>query len=295
MQVFLQQTLNGFTLGATYAVFAVGFTLLFGVLNVLNLAQGSLLMVGAFSGLELTLALNWPLLPAFLAAMAISGAIAVISEVAVFGPLEKRGANRWMALVASLALSRLLIAIVQETFGTQVRRFPASAWTGGVWQVGGITVQGLQLVVIVSALLLMAALAWLLARTRTGFAIRTMAFKPSVAQLVGVPVRRLRLLTYFLTGAMAGAAGVQLGILYNAVSPFMGENILLKGLSALILGGLGNVPGAALGGLSLGLAEVYSIAYLQSSLRDAVAFGAIFAVLIFRPQGLFGRSTRQRA
>lgn len=295
MDVFLQQTLNGLTLGATYAVFAVGFTLLFGVLNVLNLAQGSLLMVGAFSGLELTLVAGWPLLPAFLAAMLISGLIALISELAVFGPLERRGANRWMGLVASLALSRLLIAVVQETFGTQVRRFPANAWTDAVWQLGPLRVQGLQLIVILTALLLMGALAWLLNRTRTGFAIRTMAFKPSVAQLVGVPVKRLRLFTYFLTGAIAGAAGVQLGILYNAVSPFMGENILLKGLSALILGGLGNVPGAALGGLFLGLTEVYSIGYLQSSLRDAVAFGAIFAVLIFRPQGLFGTSTRQRA
>ncbi|WP_420997350.1 branched-chain amino acid ABC transporter permease [Cupriavidus sp. 30B13] len=295
MEVFLQQTINGVALGATYAVFAVGFTLLFGVLNVLNLAQGSILMVGAFAGLELTLALHWPLLPSFLAAMAIAGGIALLSELIVFGPLARRGANRWMGLVASLALSRLLIAIVQEVFGTQVRRFPPTPWTGQVWQLGAVRVQSLQLAVIVAAVVLMAVLAWVLRRTRAGLAIRTMAFKPSVAQLVGVPVARLRLLTYFITGALAGAAGVQLGVLYDAVSPFMGENILLKGLSALILGGLGHVPGAAIGGLVLGLTEVYSVAYLQSSLRDAVAFGAIFLVLVCRPSGLFGTATRQRA
>ncbi|VFR20940.1 High-affinity branched-chain amino acid transport system permease protein LivH (TC 3.A.1.4.1) [plant metagenome] len=295
MDVFIQQSINGLALGATYAVFAVGFTLLFGVLNVLNLAQGSLLMVGGFAGLELTLVLGWPLLPAFVAAMLISGAVAVAAELLFFGPLERRGANRWMGLVASLAVARLLIAVVQETFGTQVRRFPAQDWMQWAWDVGGVRIQVLQVLIIGSALVLMAALAWLLRRTRTGQAIRTLAFSPDVARLVGVPVRRIKLFTYFLTGALAGAAGVQLGVLYNAVSPFMGENILLKGLSALILGGLGHVPGAAIGGLALGLTEVYSVAYLKSSLRDAIAFGAIFAVLLFRPQGLFGRATRQRA
>ncbi len=295
MDILAQQTINGLALGATYAVFAVGFTLLFGVLNVLNLAQGAVLMVGAFTGLELTLVLGWPLLPAFIGAMLVSGVVSVLSEVAVFGPLERRGAHRWMGLVASLALARLLVGVVQETLGTQVRRFPAEPWMTASWQLGGVQVQGLQIIVILTALILMLALAFLLRRTRSGRAIRTIAFKPSVARLVGVPVVRLRLITYFITGALAGAAGVQLGVLYNAVSPFMGEQILLKGLTVLILGGLGHVPGAAIGGVVLGLTEVYSVSYLQSSLRDAIAFGVIFLILIFRPSGLFGTTTRQRA
>lgn len=295
MEVFLQQTVNGFALGATYAVFAVGFTLLFGVLNVLNLAQGAILMVGAFAGIELTTALHWPLPLAFLAAMLVSALTAMASEWFVFRPLEARGANRWMGLVASLALARLLIAVVQEVFGTQVRRFPQSAWTEHAWDLFGVRVQSLQLIVIASALLLMLVLAYTLRRTRIGLAIRTIAFKPNVAQLVGIPVTRLKLLTYGMTGALAGAAGVQLGVLYNAVSPFMGDNILLKGLTALILGGLGQVAGAAIGGIVLGLTEVYSVAYLQSSLRDAIAFGAIFLVLVVRPTGFFGTSARQRA
>jgi branched-chain amino acid transport system permease protein len=293
--VFTQQILNGIALGSTYAVFAVGFTLLFGVLNVLNLAQGSMLMVGALSGLEFTGTLGWPLLPALVAAMAVSGAVAASSELLIFGPLARRGANRWMGLVASLAVSRLLIALVQEIFGTQVRRYPSSAWTAQAWEFSGVRIQSLQIVVIATALVLMCGLAYILRHTRTGHAIRTMAFKPEVAQLVGIPVRRLRLVTYFASGALAGAAGVQLGVLYNSVSPFMGENILLKGLSALILGGLGNVPGAAIGGLLLGLSEVFTVAYLQSSLRDAIAFGIIFVILIFRPSGLFGQHARQRA
>lgn len=295
MEIFIQQTLNGLALGATYAVFAVGFTLLFGVLNVLNFAQGALVMVGGIAGLELTLVADWPLLPAFLVAMIIAGTVSVLSQLFIFGPLEKRGANRWMGLVASLALARLLVAIVQETFGTQVRRFPAYSWLELTWDLGGVRVQALQIAIVVSALALMAVLAYFLRRTRTGHAISTMAFNPNVARLVGVPATRLKVLVYFITGALAGAAGVQLGLLYNAVSPFMGENILLKGLSALILGGLGHVPGAAIGGLVLGLTEVYSVGYLQSSLRDAIAFGAIFAILLLRPSGLFGQAVRQRA
>lgn len=295
MDVFLQQTFNGLALGAAYAVFAVGFTLLFGVLNVLNLAQGSIFMIGGIVGLELVRLVDLPLPAALVLAMVATGALSVLTQVAVFGPLARRGANRWMGLVASLALARLLVALAQEIFGTQVLRFPAEAWMETVWTVGDVRIQALQIVVMVTALTLMAALAVLLRGTRTGRAIRTMAFDPGVAMLVGVPVGRLTLLVYFISGSLAGAAGVQLGILYNAVSPFMGEMILLKGLTVLIIGGLGHVPGAALAGVLLGLTEVYSVGYLSSSFRDAVGFGVVFAVLLLRPAGLFGTAARQRA
>ncbi|GGC53117.1 branched-chain amino acid ABC transporter permease [Chelatococcus reniformis] len=295
MSVFLQQTVNGLSLGSAYAVFAVGFTLLFGVLNVLNLAQGAVFMVGAFTGLELVRLVELPLPLAFLVAMVTAGAVSVLTQVAVFGPLERRGGHRWMGLIASLAVARLLVAIAQEVFGTQVLRYPSEPWMEASWTIAGVQIQGLQLIVLATALLVMAALAVLLRATQTGRAIRTMAFNPNVARLVGVPVQRMTLLTYFIAGALAGAAGVQLGVLYNAVSPFMGETILLKGLTVLILGGLGHVPGAALAGLLLGLTEVYSVGYLSSSFRDAVGFGLVFIILLVRPHGLFGLTTRQRA
>lgn len=293
MDVFLQQTFNGLVIGAAYAVFAVGFTLLFGVLNILNLAQGAIFMIGAFTGLELVGLFGLPL--ALCGAMLVSGALAVVTRIAVFGPLERRGGHRWMGLVASLAVARLVVAVAQEAFGTQVVRYPSADWLETAWTVGVVRVQGVQLMVMATAVGLMVALAVLLRTTRTGRAIRAMAFSTTVARLAGVPVERMTLVTYFICGSLAGAAGVQLGVLYNAVSPFMGENILLKGLTVLILGGLGHVPGAALAGVLLGLIEVYSVAYLSSSLRDAVGFGLILVILLIRPAGLFGTTAVQRA
>ena len=295
MTVFLQQTFNGLSIGSAYAVFAVGFTLLFGVLNVLSLAQGAIFMVGAFTGLELIKLINLPLPLAFVAGVLIAGVISVLTHLLVFGPLERRGGTRWMGFIASLAVAKLLVGIAQELFGTQVLRYPSEPWMDASWTIGDVRIQGLQLVVIATALVLMLALAFFLRRTQIGRAIRTMAFNPNVARLVGVPVDRMTLITYFIAGCLAGAAGIQLGILYNAVSPFMGETILLKGLTVLILGGLGHVPGAALAGVLLGLTEVYSVSYLSSSLRDAIGFGLVFLILLVRPHGLFGTNTRQRA
>lgn len=294
MDVLLQQSVNGIALGATYAVFAVGFTLLFGVLNVLNLAQGAVLMVGSLFGLHLAAA-GLPLWAATLLAMAGAALVSAAIGALVFRPLERRGAHRWMGLVASLAAARLLVGLAQETSGTQMLRYPPVPALDGALPLAGARVGFLQLAVVGSALALMAGLALLLRRSRTGRALRALAFSPTVARLVGVRVEALTLLTWALTGALAAAAGVQLGLLYGAVSPFMGDAALLRGLTVLILGGLGSVPGAALAGFVLGLVETWTVAYLSSSFRDAVGFAAVFAVLALRPEGLFGRPPERRA
>lgn len=140
------------------ADFPVGFTLLFGVLNVLNLAQGSIFMIGGIDGLELVRLVDLPLPAALVLAMVATGALSILTQIAVFGPLERRGGNRWMGLVASLALARLFVALAQEIFGTQVLRFPAEAWMETVWTIGNVRTQTLQIIVIVTALTLMAAL-----------------------------------------------------------------------------------------------------------------------------------------
>lgn len=295
MVTLLQQIVNGLSAGATYAVFAIGFTLVFGVLNVLNMAQGAIFMWGAFLGLASVIHLHLPLPLALLPAMLGSGALGVAAELAIFRPLRLRSAHRWMGLVASLALARILVAAAQEVFGTQVVRYPDSPALAHALMVGGVRVQVLQLAIAAIALLLMLGLAALLDRTRTGRAIRTVAFDPRVAQLVGISVDRATLATFFLSGALAGAAGVLLGALFNAVSPFMGESILLKGLTVLILGGLGNVPGAMAGGFLLGVIEVLSVGYVSSAFRDAIGFGLVFLILLVRPAGLFGRAEAARA
>jgi branched-chain amino acid transport system permease protein len=294
MSTFLQQVVNGISLGSTYAVFAMGCTLIFGVLNIVNMAQGAFFMGGAYFGLEAArMGLPAPL--ALLVALIGGGVLGMLADLVVFRTLRARGGHRWMGLVASLALARMMVGIAQEVFGTQVQRYPQSAFLDIAFEIGGVRIQLLQVVILIVSVVLMALLALTLQRTSIGRAIRTVAFSEDVARIVGVPVGRTMLATFFLAGALAGASGMLLGNLFNVVSPFMGEQMLVKGLTVIILGGLGNVPGAVAGGFLLGLIEVFSVAYVSSSFRDAIGFGLIFLILLVKPTGLFSRFEERQA
>jgi branched-chain amino acid transport system permease protein len=294
MSTFFQQVVNGISLGSTYAVFAMGCTLIFGVLNIVNMAQGAFFMGGAYFGLEAArMGLPAPL--ALLVALIGGGLLGMLADLVVFRTLRARGGHRWMGLVASLALARMMVGVAQELFGTQVQRYPQSAFLDIAFEVGGVRIQLLQIVILVVSVVLMALLALTLQRSSIGRAIRTVAFSEDVARIVGVPVGRTMLATFFLAGALAGAAGMLLGNLFNVVSPFMGEQMLIKGLTVIILGGLGNVPGAVAGGFLLGLIEVFSVAYVSSSFRDAIGFGLIFLILLVKPTGLFSRFEERQA
>ncbi|KAB1073211.1 branched-chain amino acid ABC transporter permease [Methylobacterium planeticum] len=293
--MILQQLVNGLSLGAVYAVFAVGFTLVFGVLNVLNLSQGAVFMWGAYVGLEAVRTLQLPLPAAMAVAVVAAGILGVVTEWLVFRPLQRRGAHRWMGMVGSLALARILIGAAQEVFGTQVVRYPDSALIDATIVIGAARFQGLQVVAFGVALAMVLALGILLKFTNFGRAIRTVAFDETVARLVGVPVGRVRVVTFFISGALAGGAGGLWSLLFQSVSPFMGDTILLKGLTVLILGGLGNVVGALVGGLLLGLVEVGSIVAVGSGFRDAVGFGLVLLILLTRPTGLFATREAKRA
>jgi branched-chain amino acid transport system permease protein len=293
--VLVQQLVNGVSLGAIYAVFAIGFTLVFGVMNVLNLSQGAVFMWGAYVGLEVVRTLALPLPLAILVAAMAAGLLGVLSEVLVFRPLQRRGAHRWMGMVGGLALARILIGLAQEVFGTQVVRYPDNALAGAALELLGARLQLLQIVAIGVAFIMVIVLAALLRYTNLGRAIRTVAFSENVARLVGVPVDRIRLTTFFVSGALAGGAGVLWSLLFQSVSPFIGDGILLKGLTVLILGGLGNVMGALVGGLLLGLVEVASVVVVGSGYRDAVGFGLVLLILLTKPTGLFATRETARA
>jgi branched-chain amino acid transport system permease protein len=239
--------------------------------------------------------MGMPLPVALLVALVGGGLLGILSEIFVFRLLRKRGGHRWMGLVASLALARLLVGLAQEILGTEVHGFPANPLTSIVWDIGGARIQALQVIIIVTAIIMMLILAYLLQRTSAGRAIRTVAFSEDVARIVGVEVGRSILITFFIGGALAGAAGLLLGMLFNVVSPFMGENMLVRGLTVMILGGLGNIPGAVAGGFFLGLVEVFSVAYISSSFRDAIGFSLIFFILVFKPTGLFSGFEERRA
>jgi branched-chain amino acid transport system permease protein len=293
--MFWQQVVNAIWLGAVYSLFALGYTLVFGVLGLLNLAHPSLFMWGAFFGLVAVNNLHLPIWAALLVAMLGAGVLGIVLERVAFKPLRRRNAPHLSALISSIGASIVLINLAQGIFGAQVSRFPFDTFPIQVINIGPVSITLLQVVILGVSLALMLTLRWLLMSTRQGQAMRAVAFSERTAARLGIPVDRVIWQTFFIAGALAGAAGVLLGLAFNAVSPFMGTTMSLKGLTVMVLGGLGNIEGAVLGGFILAFSEVMSVAYLSSDLRDAVSFVLLFAILLIRPNGLLGRSNTKRA
>lgn len=293
--MFAQQLLNAWSLGSVYALFALGFTLIFGVLRIISLAHGAIFMCGAYIALLLVDQAGAPLWLAFIAAMAGCGALGVALDVIVLKPLRARNAPHLAPMIATIGVAILLTSIVQGLAGAETLRFPFDAMPHAPLQFGALYTSALELAIIAIALVMMIGLLLLLKRTRFGQAIRAVAESPRTAALLGIPVEAMFRRVSFLAGGFGGAAGVLIGLSFNAVSPFMGQPILPKGIAVIILGGMGDVRGAMIGGLLLGLIEVFSVAYFSSDLRDALAFGLLFLILLLRPTGLFGGARERRA
>ena len=293
--MFWQQVVNAIWLGAVYSLFALGYTLVFGVLGVLNLAHPSLYMWGAFIGLVCVNSLHLPIWLALPIAMLFSGLLGILLDWVAFRPLRARNAPHLATLISSIGASIVMINVAQGVFGAQVSRFPFDVFPIKVFSLGPVSITLLQLIIFGFSLGLLVFLRWLIMGTRLGQAMRAVAYNPVTAARLGIQVDRVILQTFFIAGALAGAAGVLLGLAFNSISPFMGGPMNLKGLTVIILGGLGNIEGAVLGGFILAFSEVMSVAYLSSDLRDAVSFVLLFIVLLVRPNGLLGRSTVKRA
>ena len=299
--MFWQQVVNALWLGAVYSLFALGYTLVFSVLGILNLAYPSLYMWGAFAGLVAVNVFKLPIWLALPIAMLTSGLLGMLLDQLAFKPLRKRNAPELAAVIASIGASIVLVNVAQGVFQAQVSRFPFDTFPVKVFEIAvpgetsGVTITLLQITILGISLAIMLLLRWLIRGTRHGQAMRAVAFNPATAARLGIPVERIILQTSFIAGALGGAAGVLLGLAFNAISPFMGGPMNLKGLTVIILGGLGNIEGAVLGGFILAFSEVMSVAYLSSDLRDAVAFILLILILLFRPNGLLGRSTARRA
>jgi branched-chain amino acid transport system permease protein len=289
--VLAQQLVNGVMLGAVYALIAIGYTLVFGVLGMLHLAHGEVFMVGAFVGLVLATHYSGNVLIALAGAMIATGLLGVIIERVAFRPL--RHAHHLAPLATTLGVGIALQELARSYFGAEQRGFPVSVGMEP-WQLGPVRVSSVQLFILGAAVVLMVAVHLFLSRTRAGRAVRATAESPVVAGLLGVNVNGTVVLTFVVASMLAGAAGVLVGIAYNAVHPFIGVQMGIKGLVVMLLGGLGNVPGAMLGGVLLGVLEVVGVAYLASSYRDAFAFGAVMLVLLVRPEGLLGMRVAQR-
>ncbi len=283
--MLLQQLVNGVMLGAVYALIAIGYTLIFGVLGMLHLAHGEVFMVGAFVGLLVATTYSGNVMLALAAAMLATGLLGVLIERVAFRPL--RGAHHLAPLATTIGAGIALQETARWYFGPEQKGFPA-AIAAISWELGPLRVSSVQVFILASAIVLMAAVSVFLARTRAGRAVRATAEDPAVAGLLGVNVSAVVVLVFFVASALAGAAGVLVGLAYNSVHPFIGVQMGIKGLVVMLLGGLGNVPGAMVGGLVLGILEVLGVAYFASSYRDAFAFGAVMLMLLVRPEGLLG-------
>jgi branched-chain amino acid transport system permease protein len=283
--MFAQQLVNGLMLGGAYALVAIGYTLIFGVLNLLHLAHGEVFMVGAYVGLALALAgfSPWVVL---VGAMLAAATLGVLVERVAFRPVRNRGSHV-TPLITTIAVGLVLQHVVVKIFGAEPVAFPAPFASAAI-VIGPVTLTTLQLLILGTSLALMGLLELVLRATPTGMAIRATAENQTVAGLMGINVSLAIVATFAIASALAGAAGVLLAWNFTGLSPFFGVKVGLKGLAIMLLGGLGNVTGAMLGGLIVGVVEVMSVAYLASSYRDAFAFAVMILILMLRPTGLLG-------
>jgi branched-chain amino acid transport system permease protein len=293
--MFAQQLVNAISLGGVYALFALGFTLVFGVLNVVNLAHGAIFMLGAYAALQAVLLLKLPLLAALLFAMLVTAIAGWLLDRLIFAPLRARQAPHLAPMIATIGLAIALNSTIQGLFGAENLRFPAETLPADALSFAAIRITQLEIQIIFLAFALMAVLLWGLKQSRVGWALRGLAESPKAAALLGVNVEGYFRATAVLASLLGGVAGVLIALYSNSVFPSMGQPMLHKGIAVVILGGMGDVRGALLGGFFLGFAEVFSVAYIGSTMRDAIAFGLLFAILLLRPQGLFGQAAQRRA
>jgi len=290
-----QQLINALSLGSVYALFALGFTLVFGILGVINLSHGAIFMLGSYTALLLVEKFAAPLWLAMIAAMAISGCIGLAVDYLVLKPLRARNAPHLSPMIATIGVAIMLTSLAQGLFGAENKRFPFGTIPEDSFVWANLHITAVQAGIVLISFLLMLLLLAIMRRTQLGRALRAIAESPKAAHLLGINVEGLFFLTSFAAAALGGAAGVLVGLSFNAISPFMGQPMLHKGIAVIILGGMGDIRGAMIGGLFLGFAEVMSVAYISSDLRDAVAFGFLFLILLVRPSGMFGKILERKA
>jgi len=315
--IFPQVLLDGLILGFMYALIALGYTMVYGVLEFINFAHSEIFIVGAFVGVEILLAfkgagwldsLPWPLvlLLILIAGMAVSGLLAVMVERIAYRPL--RAAPRLIPLISAIGVSfflqdliRFIESVWRNAFNLVYPTFDALNYRFELTSTIDVSVKSL--VVIAAALAMLWALHQLVNRTKIGTAIRAVAEDQAAASLMGVDVNRIISLTFLIGGVMGGAAGVLFGVQYGLVNPYSGFIPGLKAFTAAVLGGIGNIPGAMIGGIVLGVLEAFAASYLSlltggafgAEYKDIFAFSVLILILIFRPKGLLGEIVRERA
>jgi len=288
MEKFLQQLVNGLSQGSIYALIALGYTMVYGIVKLINFAHGDIYMMGAYVGYAVTVfAPRLGFVGALIIAMATCAVLGVCIERIAYKPL--RNSSRIAVLITAIGVSLLLDYTMMYFVGAQVRSYPPNVLSHKVFNIGGVVISVQQIIIVVVSIALMLLLQFIVKKTKQGKAMRAVSYDREAAELMGINVDRTISFTFLLGSALAGAAGVMVGIFYNSINPLMGMMPGLKAFVAAVFGGIGNIPGAMMGGMSIGVIETLVAGYGSSLYRDAAVFAILILVLLFKPSGLLGK------
>ena len=291
MQQFCQQLINGISLGSIYALIALGYTMIYGIIKLINFAHGDIYMIGAYFGFFATTQLGVGFIPAIIIAMAGAAVVGIIIERIAYRPM--RNAPRIAILITAIGVSFLLEYGMILFVSPQPRTFPA-VFTPTVYHMGPLVANSQQLVILISAIILMVTLSYIVNSTKAGKAMRAVSFDADAARLMGINIDKVISMTFALGSAFEAAGGVLVGVYYNSIDPLMGMMPGLKAFVAAVLGGIGIIPGAMMGGIILGVVEAMVSGFLSSTFRDAAAFGILILILLYKPAGLLGKNIREK-
>lgn len=293
MDKFLQQLINGISLGSIYALIALGYTMVYGIINLINFAHGEVYMLGAFIGFFLITKLKLGFLPALILAMMACSIIGIVIEKVAYKPI--RNSTRIAALITAISVSLFLQYGTMYIVSAETKTFPDVLKGQQISILGGrvfLNIKDLYIVII--TVLLMILLQYIIHKTKVGKAMRAVSQDREAAELMGISVNNTISYTFAIGSALAGAAGVLVGVYYNSIDPLMGMLPGLKAFIAAVIGGIGIIPGAMFGGLFLGLTETMVSSYGNSLYKDAVAFAILIIILIIKPSGFFGKNVREK-
>ncbi len=313
INVFFQQCLNGLSIGSVYAIFALGYTLVFSILGIINFAHGAVFTLGAYFTYALTgsafgfngllanaqLPVQFPFALALILGSTLAGLVGVTVERVAFRPLRRRRADPLLTVVSSLGVAVVIVNVLQYLVGSEIYTFPANTYGNLPAAINfgtvekPIPIRSVQVVIFGVSVVILIILTYFINRTKYGKAMQAVAEDPITASLLGIDTDRFIVLTFFISSFLAGLAGTLVGSSVSIAGPYFGIAFGLKGLAVIVLGGLGSIPGAVLGGLVIGLVEAFVPAD-YSAYKDAFAFGILFIMLLVRPQGLLGRRLIQK-
>jgi len=289
--LLIQQLINGLTIGSIYALVALGYTLAYGILGLINFAHGEVYMVGAFVSYFCVSILNLNIFIAFTISLVFTGILGALIEVTAFRSI--RGGVRSSQLISAIGVSIILQNTVMLTLGSDTKPFPQIMQTA-VYKFNNFRISSIQIIIMIVALVFMMLLSYLIYNTKIGISMRATSQDPSTASLMGINVNRVISFTFSIGAVLGAVAGMLVGLYYNSLVFNMGAAMGLKAFVAAVLGGIGNIPGTMLGGIMLGLAESIGAVTISAKYKDAFSFIILILVLLFKPTGLFGKRDTEK-